>query len=275
MALRYGPRSDRTTTNYLGFDGSLLAGAILARTLWLQGYPDQAVERALLTIKDADALDHPLSLSISLVWAVSVFLWAGDLERADEHINRLLSRAELHSFGPYLAVGHGFQGELAVRQGDAKSGVGELQRCLAELHAAPYELLTTPLNIALVQGLAATGQFREAFALINEAIQSVETNGDACYMPELLRLRGGLALAAPQPDVGEAETQLRLSLELSRHQGARGWELRAALDLAALLAARDERGRARALLQPLFEQFVEGLGTTDLRSAAHMLATLS
>jgi hypothetical protein len=39
-ALRFGPRSDRTTTNYLGFDGRLLAGAILARTLWLQGHPD-------------------------------------------------------------------------------------------------------------------------------------------------------------------------------------------------------------------------------------------
>jgi hypothetical protein len=38
VALRDGPRSDRTTTNYLGFDDRILAGAILARTLWLQGF---------------------------------------------------------------------------------------------------------------------------------------------------------------------------------------------------------------------------------------------
>ncbi len=273
-ALRYGPRSDRTTTNYLGFDGRLLAGAILARTLWLQGHPEQAVERALLTIEDAEALDHPLTLSIALVWAVSLFLWAGDLARADQHIDRLFARAELHSLGPYLAVGRGFQGELAIRRGDADRGVRSLQHGLSELHTAPYELLTTPLNIALVQGLAATRRFVEAFALIDDTIQSVKANGDLCYMPELLRVKGKLVLATPQPRADEAKTYFMRSLELSHRQGARAWELRTAIDLAALLTARDERARARELLQPLFEHFVEGADTPDLKSAARLLATL-
>jgi tetratricopeptide (TPR) repeat protein len=273
-ALRYGPRSDRTTTNYLGFDGRLLAGAIMARTLWLRGYPDRAVERALLTIEEAEALDHALTLSIALVWAVSVFLWVGDLARADHHIERLLARAEPHSLGPYLAVGRGFQGELAIRRGDADSGVRNLRHGLTELHAAPYELLTTPLNIALVQGLAATRRFDEALALIDETIQSVEANGDLCYMPELLRVKGNLVLAAPQPDADQAEMCFAWSLELSRRQGARAWELRTGIDLAALLAARGGRERAREFLQPLFEQFVEGSNTPDLKAAARLLATL-
>ncbi|RUU14488.1 transcriptional regulator [Mesorhizobium sp. USDA-HM6] len=272
-ALRYGPRSDRTTTNYLGFDGRILAGAILARTLWLQGYPDQAVQRALLTVKDAETLGHPLTLSIALVWAVSVFVWVGDLDRAEEHINHLFSRAELHSLGPYLAVGRGFQGELAMRRGDAGSGVQSLQRGLQDLHAAPYELLTTPLSITLVQGLAATGRLAEALALTNETIRSVEANGDLCYMPELLRVKGNL-VRVTKPDADEAELYLRRSLEMSRGHGARGWELRAAADLATLLAARSQHESARALLQPLFEHFVEGLDTADLKSAARLLATL-
>jgi predicted ATPase/DNA-binding winged helix-turn-helix (wHTH) protein len=273
-ALRYGPRSDRTTTNYLGFDGRMLAGAILARTLWLQGYPDRAVERALLTIRDAEAQDHPLTLSITLVWAVSVFLWVGDLERADQHIDRLFARAELHSLGPYLAVGRGFQGELAIRQGDANSGTRGLQHSLTELHAAPYELLSTPLNIALVQGLAATCRFTEALALIDDTIQSVETSGDFCYMPELLRVKGTLLLAAPRSNIGEVEAYFRRALELSRCQRARAWELRTAMDLAALLAARGEREHARELLQPAFEGFTEGLDTADLKSAARLFSTL-
>lgn len=45
-ALRHAPRHQRTTTAYLGFENTSLAGAVLARTLWLQGHPDQAVERA-------------------------------------------------------------------------------------------------------------------------------------------------------------------------------------------------------------------------------------
>ncbi|TIX55744.1 MAG: transcriptional regulator, partial [Mesorhizobium sp.] len=185
-ALRCGPRSDRTTTNYLGFDGRILAGAILARTLWLQGYPDRAVERALLTVEDAEVLNHPLTLSIALVWAISVLLWVGDLVRAEEHIDRLFSSAEFHSLGPYLALGRGFKGELAIRRGDAGSGVESLRSCLAELHAAPYELLTTPLNISFAQGLAATGRFAEALSLIEDTIEQVEASGDLCYMPDLL-----------------------------------------------------------------------------------------
>ena len=49
------------------------------------------------------------------------------------------------------------------------------------------------------------------------------------------------------------------SLELSHRQGARAWELRTAIDLAALLAVRGQRRDARTLLRPVFDEFVEGL----------------
>ena len=55
------------------------------------------------------------------------------------------------------------------------------------------------------------------------------------------------------------------SLDLSRRQGARAWELRTATDFAALLAAQGQSESARALLRPVFEQFAEGFDTADLR----------
>jgi len=274
-ALSREPRSQRTTTIYLGFEGKNLAGAILARTLWLQGHPAQALARAHQTIKDAAGMDHSLTLSIALIWGISVFIWTGDLQNAEEHIDWLISRAESHSLAPYLAVGRGFKAELAIRRGDAKGGVESLQGCLEKLHSMPYELLTTPLNISLVQGLAAIGRLAEGVALIDETIRRVETNGDVLYMPELLRVKGGLLLSMPQPTADDAEMYLMQSLELSRRQAARAWELRTAVDLAALLAVQGRAERARALLQPVFEQFVEGSDTADLKSAERLLATLS
>ena len=77
-ALRYDEES------YLGFDGHDLAGVFLARTLWLQGYPAQAVAHTKRTVEQAALVDHPVTLSIALVWAVSVFLWVGDLEAAEK-----------------------------------------------------------------------------------------------------------------------------------------------------------------------------------------------
>ncbi len=273
-ALQGGPGYQQTSTIYLDFEHYNYAGVALARTLWLQGRPAQAMERARQSVKDAASMGHPVALSRALVWAVYVFLWAGDLDSADEHTDWLISHAESHSLGPYLAVGRGYKGALTIRRGDATSGVESLPRCLEVLHAARYELLTPTFNISLVEGLAALGRFAEGIALIDETISLVESSGDVSYMPELLRAKGGLLLSMPQPSVDDAQACFRRSLELSRRQGARAWELRTAVDLAALLAARGQRESARALLQPVFEQFDEGSDTADLKAAERLLATL-
>ena len=151
-ALQGGPGYQRTSTIYLDFEHYNYAGVALARTLWLQGHPAQAMERARRSVKDAASMGHPVALSRALVWAVYVFLWAGDLDSADEHTDWLTSHAESHSLGPYLAVGRGYKGALAIRRGDAKSGVESLPGCLEVLHAARYELLTSTFNISLARG---------------------------------------------------------------------------------------------------------------------------
>src|SRR5205807_4324267 len=101
----------------------------------------------------------------------------------------------------------------------------------------------------------------------------VETNGNLLYIPELLRAKGKLLASMPQPSADEAERCFVQSLELSRRQGARGWELRSATDLAALWASQGRSDDAHALLQPVFEQFVEGSNTADLKAAERLLAT--
>ncbi|MER9599647.1 winged helix-turn-helix domain-containing protein [Mesorhizobium sp. M0244] len=273
-ALDRGPRAQRTTTIYLGFEGKILAKAILARNLWLQGHPDQAMERARQAIDEAAAMDHSLTLAIALIWGISVFLWAGELESAEAYIDMLISRAESHSMAPYLLVGRGFKSDVAIGQGDAKGGVEGLRTSLQKLHAAPYELLTTALNLSLVRGLSAIGQVDEAMVLIDDSLGQVEKNGDLLYLPELLRVKGSLVLQVSERNRAEAETCLLQALELSRSQGARAWELRTAIDMATLMAGRGEVDSACALLQPVFEQFVEGLSTADLKAAERLLATL-
>jgi predicted ATPase/DNA-binding winged helix-turn-helix (wHTH) protein len=272
-AVQHGPSSQRTSLTYLGFDK--VAGGALARTLWWLGYPTQAEDRARQSVEDAAGTGHPVSLSVSLLWAVSVFLWTGNLESAEEHLGRFVSHAESHSLGPYLALGRGYRGELAIRRGDAKSGVESLQRCLEELHAARYEVLAMACNIPLVQGLAALGQWAEGITLVNEAIRQVEANGGLSYLPELLRVKGSVLLSMPQPMREDAERCFLQSLDCSRRTGARAWELRTAIDLAELRAAQGRPETARAVLQPVFEQFVEGLDTADLKVAERLLATLS
>ena len=266
------PGLHRHNATYLGFDGHDLAGVFLARTLWLQGHPDQAVERTHLTVEHAALVDHPVTLSIALVWAVSVFLWVGDLATAEEHIDWFIARAETHSLGPYHAVGRGYKGQLAIRRGDAARGIDNLQSALADLHTVHYELLTTAFSISLVEGLAALRRFDEAAAVVDEAIRMVEDNGDASYMPELLRVKGNVFFEMGRNDDGEAN--LMHALELSRRQAALAWELRSATDLATRWSAGGQHARARELLEPIFARFSEGLGTADLIAANQLLTSL-
>jgi predicted ATPase/DNA-binding winged helix-turn-helix (wHTH) protein len=274
-AIRLWSHAPRATI-YLAFDRHYRAGIALARTLWLQGFPAQAVERIRQAINDAERTDQPASLAVaSLAWAASIFLWTGDVRGADACIDSSLSHAASHSLGPLSAVCRARKAELAIHQGDARDGVESLQASLEKIHAAHYELMTTEFNISLVQGLCATGRLAEGIALIDKTIRLVETNGDFCYMPELLRVKGNLLLLTPPPGRDDAEACFMQSLALCRKQGTRAWELRTATDLATLFAGQGQPERGRALLQPVFEQFVEGFDTADLVAAKSLLSTLA
>jgi predicted ATPase/DNA-binding winged helix-turn-helix (wHTH) protein len=273
-ALEPRPGAPGSRTIYFGFDRHGWAGIALTTTLWLQGYPAQAVARAHQAIEDAERMRHPASLAIVLN-SIQVLLWIGDLGAAEQYLDRFISRAESQYFGPYLDLGHGLEGELAIRRGEVEAGVAMLETCLEKLHAARYERFTTRFNIVLARGLAAGGRFAEGLTLVDETLRLIKAKGDTSYLPELLRLKGGILAGLPKPRIADAETCLMQSLELSRAHGSRAWELRTATDLAALWAGQGRSGDARALLLPVFEQFTEGSDTADLKAAERLLTTLS
>jgi predicted ATPase/DNA-binding winged helix-turn-helix (wHTH) protein len=264
----------RRSSIYLAREFHYTSDTSFARILWLQGHPTQALEYAHQTIERVKQLDNPALFVVVLAWAVSVFLWAGDWESAEEYIDTAISQAESNSISTFIAVGRARSAELAIRRGDVKNGVEKLRTSLETNRAVGAGPLTTEFRISLLHGLLAVGQFVEAAALVDEEIQRVEEETYHTYMPELLRVKGGIYLSVPERRLDDAENCLKKSLELSRHHGARAWELRSATDLAALWASQGRCNDAEELLQPIFEQFAEGSKTADLKAAEHLLATL-
>jgi hypothetical protein len=63
-------------------------------------------------------------------------------------------------------------------------------------------------------------------------------------------------------------------LRIAQRQGALALELRAAIGLSRMLAARGEADEARALLAGVHSRLAEGFGTRDLVRAAHQLSEL-
>ena len=264
--------SQQSDTIYLVHDRHFRAGIALARTLWMQGHPTQAVERAREFTDGAKRTDHPASVTVLLAWAASIFLWTGDFRSAEEYIDASIEISESYSLGPLTAVGRARKAQLAIRQG--RNAIADLRTSLTEIHAVRYELITTEFNICLTQGLIANGQRDEAMALLTDTILQVSTKGDTCYMPELLRMKAGLLGAMTPPRLEEAEACLMQSLELSHSQGALGWELRTATDLAVLLVGKGLRQPAKEVLERTYGQFTEGFDTADLKRAERLLEDL-
>jgi predicted ATPase len=270
-AIAHGRDERWSNPVYLASGHHIWAAITLARNLWLQGHPAQAVDRAVQTIEEAAKLDE--SLNLALHWGSSVFIWAGDMPRARHHVDWFISQAETNTLGPNLTIARCIGAALAIQRGDAKEGVENLQRCLEKLHPETFEL-HTELHLALIQGFIAIGRSAEALRLADDSIGRVEENGDLCYMPELLRLKGNALLAMPKRD-DDGETYYQRSLELSRRQGATGWELRTSIDFAALKADQGRPDEARALLTPVVSRFLEGSDTADVKASQDLLAALA
>ena len=257
---------------HFGFDHRNRARITLARILWIQGRCDEAVRVAEHTVREAARLEHPVTLCIALIWAVSVHIWSGDWAAAAEGIRQFTEHAERHSLAPYYAVGNGVRGELAVHDGDPEAGVAALQLALTTLHKDRYELLTTAFLCAIGEGQARLGHGEAALATVGGAIARVERNGDRFLLPELLRIRGELLAASPKPDKIEAESCLRQALLMARAHGAVAWEIRAAISLVHVCAGRDGQAETRALLADATGRMSGDGDTADLRTARRLLA---
>ena len=73
----------------------------------------------------------------------------------------------------------------------------------------------------------------------------------------------------------EIEACLGRAMAITRAQGAKSLELRAARSLARLWCDRGRRRDACALLAPLFSWFTEGFETTDLKATKALLDELT
>jgi len=267
-ALAEPPVSERINTFHFGFDFRNRAQIALARTLWLEGYPDRAVKVARQSVEGAETSNHPVTLCIALIWAISVYLWVGDLNGAEEHLGRFSAQADRHTLAPYQAVARGVKGELLIKRGNPELGVRLLRRSLKELHERRYELMSTSFNGALAEGLAMTGQIQSSLNVLDRAIATVEHNGDMVYMPELLRQKGSIIAAS---GASEVEELYKRSLELAGRQGALAWELRTATSLAQFQANQGRHGEARRTLQSVHARLTEGFLTPECKLAESLL----
>jgi predicted ATPase len=145
-----------------------------------------------------------------------------------------------------------------------------MQASLDELDRANHRVMLPFFMTCAAELKARHGDAAGALHLVERAAELVAMTGERWHEPELLRVKASLM-------DGDAEARTALlgqAIGLARRQGARLWELRAAMSLAQIHAGRHEAGIARQALEPVCASFEEGVDFPELRWGREFLASL-
>ncbi|QSY98531.1 winged helix-turn-helix domain-containing protein (plasmid) [Rhizobium bangladeshense] len=256
------------------YDGNVDVGIILSHIQWLTGLPDTAARTTEVTIALARKTGHELSLSNALAWASLTFLMSRRYQECDRFAAMLDDQIVRHGIVIWRPVATFCRGAVACAQGDMAGEVlGVLEQAVEEFRAIRH-LARFPFYLGgFADALAKYGRLTDAATAIQEAIDCAHEQNEQWCVPELLRIQASILSAEARRD--EAEALLIESMALAEKIGALSWRLRSACDLASLWQIRLRAHDARKMLQPVYNEFTEGLETHDLALAADLLASLA
>jgi predicted ATPase len=266
------PQRQRDKVWFL-YDQRALTRAMLARSLWLQGFVDQAKSVAQASLTDAETANDKLTICFVLGLAVSpVALITGDLVTAERSLHMLIQLATRQSFARYVMVGRCLEAALLIERREFEAGTALMVTTLdARTNSGWFGRFTEYLGI-LAQGIAGLGQIGKALATVDQALARADRGAERWYVAELLRIKGELLIQeATAQSVSAAEDCFVGAIDIAQKQGALFWELRAAMSLARLRVRQDRHYDARQVLSPVYDRFTEGFETADLRCARAIL----
>jgi len=268
----YDPRSHRSLTQQTGSHPQVVSQGWLGLVLFCLGFPEQALARSRAAVEEARRLAHPPSVASSLSIGTRVLSLIGDDATLDEWASQLVAVATEQSYPHWRGEGTAFRGWVDVKNGAVAEGISLLRIGIAAYRATGAELYVPHHLAVLARACYIAGQFDEAMSLLDDALRIVERTGERWFAAELFRYKGQLQLR--QGCSAAAEELYRQALNIARAQGARLWELRAAVSLARLRRDHGRHAAARELLAPVYGWFTEGFDTPDLKEVKGLLDSL-
>jgi tetratricopeptide (TPR) repeat protein len=248
----------------------------ISRALLCLGYVDQARSRT------NEALDKGRRISPYNLVFTQIHAWCGiNWATADEKsvqtllrsVDELLAISNEQGFSVWAVFGNIVRGWCLGALGQPADGIPLLARGISMIRTTGVNLLMPFLLTTLAQTYQSAGQPQEGLNRIAEAIKIAEATQERWAEAEIHRVQGTLLLSVHEHAAGE-ESYWR-ALTVARRQGAKFWELRAALDLARLWRDQDKRTEARDLLVPIYGWFTEGFDTPVLQDAKALLDLLT
>jgi class 3 adenylate cyclase/predicted ATPase len=267
----------------IGIDSRTAALSYASFTLWLLGFPDQALKLNIETITRAQELAQPFNLAIWLELSALFHVLRGEERVTQERTEAAMGLSAERGFPDHLEWGTMNQGWVHGKQGNYESAIKLLRKGLSGSLVSGF-VVWTPFYLGLLAELyGKIGQAEEGLSTLAEARERSNKKGTHWCEAELYRLKGqlmqqSLSILNTQyltpSTYAEVEECYLNAIDIAQKQQAKSWELRAAMSLARLWQQQDKKAEAHKLLSDVYNWFTEGFDTKDLQEAKALLDSL-
>jgi predicted ATPase len=250
--------------------------AHLALALWISGYPEHSSRMQKQAFNYAAEIKRPLTTGyVHSEAGAHLEQLCGNVDAVLAHTKVLTALMGDHDMTTWQGLANVFEGWATSWSGSAEHGISLMQQGLTYREHNNNTANHPYFMSLLAQIHARNGNVKEALLLCSDAHERAQRTEEIVWLAEMHRIEGEAKCAVSGSSVAEVEDCFRKALDASRRQGARMFELRAAISLARLWRDQGKGVEARNLLAPICDWFSEGFDTVDLKAAKALLAELS
>ncbi|HWK63975.1 MAG TPA: adenylate/guanylate cyclase domain-containing protein [Rhizobiaceae bacterium] len=266
----YDPREHRSPSFVYAFDPHVVCLDYLARTLLVLGLPDQALSASDEATAEARRIGHRNSLALPLFFGGVVRQILADREGVGLRAAELFQISSEAGFRFWQAGATILQAWTVAEEGDTDRGLADLRRGIDEWRSTGAHYMSPYFAALQAQIEMTAGDPAAALLLLKKAEEDIEHTNERWFSAEILRLQGEAMLQSGPEQRMLAAERFRDALSTARAQGARFWELRAAIGLARADGSQIDGLRQ---LAEICSGFTEGAALPDLKAARMLVAT--
>jgi len=255
---------------YLGHDPAVCGLSIASQLYSTLGYPTRAIDTGERALALARRLNHEPSLVHGLWFVVESQMTRCDVAGATANTGELLKLAEQYGLPQPRAIGRVYRGWALASAGKAVEGLALAEEGITLLERAGTRIFLSRNYCAIAEIYLILGRYADGLRQVEKALRIASDIGESFYLPRLFQIRARLMQASGQTDEA-VEASLKRSLELAIVQGAKVFELRAAIGLVDLWRRQGKRKEGRLLLRPICDWFTEGRDTPEFKEAKVLL----
>jgi predicted ATPase len=190
----YAPEQHRALVFQIGQDTGVSGRSYAAWTLWLLGYPTQALARLNEALALAHELAHPYSLAFARCLTAFVSQFRRDVQAVQEQAEAVVALATERGFSLFVAHGTIMRGWALARQGQGEAGMAQVRQGIDAYRVTGTALHVPYFCTVLADVCDHLSYPEDGLQALAEAYTLVEQREQRWWEAEACRLRGVLLL---------------------------------------------------------------------------------